>query len=280
MSTLEERIEQIKTQFIGKTDLRVLLVEGPDDVDAYRIFLDRKFPEWEKAWLLTPAGNKADVVRMLKKEPNWIGLVDRDEWTEAEIADQKVDCANLIVSPRFCVESYLIDPAELWAAFPDKQRKKILGGEVQFRNEVMATQTEWIRHAALWHGVRPLWRQLRSLGFPNSVLGNPPMPDDEALRAKFAEWHVTLDADAILAAVHTLEAKLSAEEDSKLCAQWLHAKSFYPQVVHQTLNRLLGQKPARELRLAILRTRSVPDDLVPVWQAMGLAVPRYRNDKP
>ena len=97
------------------------------------------------------------------------------------------------------------------------------------------------------------------------------MPDDAALRDKFAEWHVTLDADSVLASVHALEAKLGAEVVSTLCAQWLHAKSFYPQVVHQTLNRLLGQKPAKERRLAILRTRTLPDDLVPLWQAMGLA---------
>jgi hypothetical protein len=68
-----------------------------------------------------------------------------------------------------------------------------------------------------------------------------------------------------------LEIRLCAEDESRLCAQWLHAKSFYPQVVHQTLNRLLGQKPAKERRLAILRTRTLPDDLVPLWQAMGLA---------
>ena len=272
MSTLEERIEQIKTQFIGKTGLRALLVEGPDDVDAYRIFLGRKFPEWEKAWILAAAGSKADVVRMLSKEPNWLGMVDRDEWTEVEIAEKKAECANLMVSPRFCLESYLIDPAELWGAFPEKQRAKIVGGEAQFRNAVQADLTEWIRHAALWHGVRPLWRQLRSLGFPDSVLGIPPMPNDDALRAKFLEWHVTLNADVVLANVHTLEAQLGAEDVSTLFAQWLHAKSFYPQVVHQTLNRLLGQKPAKERRLAILRTRTVPEDLVPLWQAMGLAV--------
>ena len=177
-----------------------------------------------------------------------------------------------MVSPRFCLESYLIDPAELWGAFPEKQRAKIVGGEAQFRNAVQADLTEWIRHAALWHGVRPLWRQLRSLGFPDSVLGNPPMPNDDALRAKFLEWHVTLNADVVLANVHTLEAQLGAEDVSTLFAQWLHAKSFYPQVVHQTLNRLLGQKPAKERRLAILRTRTVPEDLVPLWQAMGLAV--------
>lgn len=271
MSTLDERIAQIKTQFIGATGLRVLLLEGQDDLDAYRIFLNRKFPEWEKKWLLAPAGNKADVIRMLKKETNWLGLVDRDEWTEAEIAEKKANHPNLIVSPRFCLESYLIDPTELWAAFPEKQRAKIPGGEAQFRIEVLANLTDWVRHAALWHGVRPLWHQLRSLGFPDSVSGNPPMPDDAALRIKFAEWHVTLDADAVLAGVHALEAQLTLEDSSKLCAQWLHAKRFYPQVVHQTLNRLLGQKPVKDRRLAILRTRTVPDDLDVLWQAMALA---------
>lgn len=270
MSTLDERIDQIKTQFIGKTGLRVLLVEGPDDVDAFRIFLGRKFPEWEKTWLLAAAGGKKDVVRMLKKEPNWLGMVDRDEWTASEIAVQKAAAPNLLTLPRFCLESYLIDPEELWEAFPAKQRAKIGGGEVQFRKELLADLSGWTRHAALWHGVRPLWQQLRQMGFPNSVLGSPPMPDDEALRVKFKEWHSALDADVVLSDVHTLEAKLASVEISTLCTQWLYAKNFYPQVVHQVLNRLLGQKPARDRRVAILRTRAVPTDLDVLWQAMGL----------
>ncbi|MBV5322306.1 MAG: DUF4435 domain-containing protein [Ilumatobacteraceae bacterium] len=271
MSTLEDRIEKIKTQFIGRTGLRVLLVEGSDDVDAYRIFLGRKFPEWEKSWILVSAGSKADVVKMITRETGWLGLVDRDEWTEAEMTEKKAECPNLTVLPRFCLESYLIDPAELWAAFPEKQRAKIAGGQAQFSSEVLADLAQWVRHAALWHGVRPLWHQLRRMGFPDSISGNPPMPDDATLREMFIKWHVTLDADAVLASVHALEAKLGAEDVSKLCAQWLHAKRFYPQVVHQTLNRLLGQKPAKDRRLAILRTRTVPDDLLPLWQAMKLA---------
>jgi len=270
MSTLEERIDQIKTQFIGNNGLRVLLVEGADDVDAFRIFLGRKFPEWERTWLLAEAGKKTDVVKMLKKEPNWLGLVDRDEWTESDIATQSAACPNLLVSSRFCLESYLIDPTELWAAFPPKQQSKIAGGEAQFRSELLADLPGWLRHAALWHGVRPLWQQLRQLGFPDSVLGNPPMPDDAALRVKFREWHSTLDADAVLVRVHALETQLASEDVSKLCAQWLYAKDFYPQVVHQVLNSLLGQKPAKERRLAILRTRGVPADLDVLWRAMGL----------
>lgn len=270
MSTVDERIQAIKTQLIGNSGARVLLVEGPDDVDAYRIFLDRKFPGWERKWHIAPADKKALVVQMAKKEPAWLGLVDRDEWTEAEIAKQVGDCPNLLILPRFCLESYLIDPQELWEAFPEKQRAKIPGEEVQFRQELLANLEGWIRHAALWHGVRPLWQQLRGLGFPDAVLESPPMPDDENLRAKFRAWHDSLDADAILGRVHQLEAQLSAKDQGELCRKWLYAKNFYPQVVHQVLNRLLGQKPAKDRRISILRTRSIPEDLDVLWNAMEL----------
>lgn len=68
MSTVDERIQTIKTQLVGNSGVRVLLVEGPDDVDAYRIFLDRKFPGWERKWHIEPAGKKASVVKMAKKK--------------------------------------------------------------------------------------------------------------------------------------------------------------------------------------------------------------------
>ena len=270
MSKLDDRIQEIKNQYVGNTGVKVLLVEGTSDVDAYRIFLDKKFSGWENDWHLAYAGKKATVIEMALKEPSWLGLVDRDEWTDAEIAEHSVTCPNLVVSPRFCLESYLIDPAELWEALPAKQRAKVVGGEAQFCSEILADLRGWRRHAALWHGVRPLWRQLRKLGFPDSVLGSPPMPDDGALRAKFKDWHLTLDADAVLAGVHALEARLASDDVGKVCTQWLYAKSFYPEVVHPALDRLLGSKSAKERRLAIFRTLPVPADLEGLWQKMGL----------
>lgn len=270
MSTVTERIAQIKAEHVGQTGKRVLLVEGTDDVDAYRGFLTRKFLEWERTWHLEPAGSKSRVVQMAKVESTWLGIVDRDEWTNAEITKQCTQCPNLLILPRFCLESYLIDPDELWLAFPEKQRLKIPGGEAQFRQELMIHLNEWIRHAALWHGVRPLWQQLRSLGFPDSVLTSPPMPDDESLRKRFKSWHESLNADAILSSVKQLQTELEFKDRGELFSKWLYAKSFYPEVVHPTLDRLLGQKPAKERRIAILRTRSVPDDLAILWNAMGL----------
>lgn len=272
MSSIDERIKEIKTQYVGKTNARVLLVEGSDDKDAFRIFLNAKFPGWERAWILEDAGNKDRVLRILKKESNWIGVVDRDEWSDADVEEKESANPNLKVLPRFCLESYLIDPVELWAALPAKQQAKVSGGEEAFRQALLANLSEWIRHAALWHGVRPLWRQLHSMGFPDSVLGNPPMPDDHALKLKFKEWHVTLDADVVLSRVHALQEQLTAEKPGVLFSKWLYAKDFYPQVVHSALNKLLGQKPAKERRLAILRARSVPADLDGVWRAMGLQI--------
>jgi len=102
------------------------------------------------------------------------------------------------------------------------------------------------------------------------VLGSPPIPDDGALRAKFKDWHLTLDADTVLAGVQTLEARLASDDVGKVCTQWLYAKSFYPEVVHPALDRLLGSKSAKERRLAIFRTLPVPADLEGLWQKMGL----------
>ncbi len=270
MSKVDERIKQIKTQLVGNTGVRVLLLEGSADVDAFRILLDRQFSDWEKNWHLEPAGGKKAVLDMLAKETSWIGVVDRDEWTLQQITARLVGQPNLKVLPRFCLESYLVDPAELWSAFPPKQQAKIAGGEQQLRVELRKNLVEWIRQAALLHEVRPLWTQLRELGFPNAVTGSPPMPNDLELKAHLKNWYDALNADDILSKVHVLEQMMNAMGETELFSQWLYAKSFYPQVVHQTLNRLLGQKEAKQRRISIFRTRSLPPDLDSLWQAMGL----------
>lgn len=83
MSKVKERIDQIKDQLVGNTKRRVLLVEGPDDVKAFRIFLERQFSE--RKWVLTEAGNKQQLIKILQIETDWLGLADRDEWSELEI---------------------------------------------------------------------------------------------------------------------------------------------------------------------------------------------------
>lgn len=271
MSKASERIEQIKTEQVGQTGKKVLLVEGTDDVTAYTIFLDRLHPGWEVSWLVVPAGKKSAVIEMVKLEPKWIGLVDRDEWGSDEIDELDRHHPNLMFLPRFCLESYLVDPEELWEAFPEKQRVKIPGGVDQLREEIFKDKSAWIRHAALWFEVRSIWRQLRRLGFPDEVMNVPEVPTDDELRETFSIWGNA--AEPLLRRIHSLEAKLKAEDETKFCISWLYAKDFYPVVVHRVLDRLLGQMSAKDRRIAILRKRKLPDDLGFLWAAMELQKP-------
>lgn len=271
MSKVEERIAQIRTQLIGVSGARVLLVEGADDVDAFRIFLDRQFPAWEQSWHLVEAGNKQMVRKIAAAEPQWLGLVDRDEWTEDEILQHTQQVPNLLVLPRFCLESYLVDPSELWSAFPPKQQGKVAGGEAAFLQAFSEGLQPWIRHAALWQEIRPLWQRLRGAGFPDAVLDAPDVPDEPTLRKRLSGWRDTLDVEAIVERVHALEALFAGEDLHTLCTRRIHAKSFYPKYVHPLLDRLLGQKDAKTRRISILRTRAVPVDLGVVWRRMELA---------
>ncbi len=270
MNSVADRIAEIRERQVGNTGKRALVLEGPDDVDAFRIFLSRQFPAWEMTWILAEAGSKKRVQDILKAEPDWFGLVDRDEWTQDEVTRSLEAATNLMVLPRFCLESYLIDPDELWEAFPEKQRLKLPGGVAALRGALFAAKVNWVRHAALWHEINPLWGKLRALGFKEGVLDSTKVPDDAALLAALKAWHDFLDAQRIFTSFQARQAELLALDDSTLCARWLYAKAFYPQVVHRELDKLLGQKPARERRLAILKTRPLPDDLIPVWQRLGL----------
>ncbi len=177
-----------------------------------------------------------------------------------------------MVLPRFCLESYLVSPSELWAAFPPKQQAKVEGGEAAFRNDLLAFQAEWIRHAAVWHAVRPLWQKLQKAGFADVASKKPPnIPNDEELLETFRGWSALLgNADKLLENVQGLESKMKNLDADELCRNWLHAKHFYAEAIHPLLDKMLGQKPAKERRLSIFRSRQVPPDLDVVWQRMGL----------
>lgn len=268
-----DHIQQIKTQSVGATGASVLLVEGPNDVAAFRIFLSHR-PQaagWERRWHLEPAGNKRHVLAMLKHEPTWLGIVDRDEWTAAECSAAVQDMPNLVLLPRFCLESYLVDPQEIWPALGPIQQAKVAGGLPALEQAIAAQRAHWVRHAALWHTINPLWRALRNQGFKDSVL-DPAQPlSDAELLAVLKGWHNTLDAQAILVAVQTSEARLLGLQNTELLTRWVYAKKFYPMVVHVALNQLLGPMAEKDRRLKLLRHMAqiaVPADLAPLWLAM------------
>ncbi len=270
MSKLDNLIKKIQDERIGNSNKRVLVVEGVDDCDALSVFLNKKFPSWERNWVLYPAGNKKQVLAVIEQIDTWIGLIDKDEWTATEIAQHSARLPNLAVLPRFCLESYLVEPNELWAAFSPKQRDKFTGGVNQLSEEISATKESWLRHAALWHAINPLWGKLRGLGFKESVLDPKDVPNDDDLLNKLSSWHDTLDAQRTVQTINALISQFQQESDFQFYTQRLYAKDFFPLVVHATLNRFIGQEDEKTRRQNIFRHLPVPADLDVLWQKMEL----------
>ncbi len=84
-------------------------------------------------------------------KPDWLALVDRDEWSPDQIAAQQAVNSSLFVLPRFCLESYLVDPAELCLALPPVQQLKISGGVTAIEPELFANLAAWQPGSAMQH---------------------------------------------------------------------------------------------------------------------------------
>ena len=270
MSKAEDRVARIAQAHVGASGKRVLLVEGPDDVKAFRQLLSRRAPGWEGQWAVADAGGKKEALAMAALVPTWRVVVDRDEWSTEQLVQNQALHPNLSVLPRFCLESYLVDPEELWRSLPEKQQLKIAGGEPALRAAMLANLADWQRHAALWHVINPLWSGLRALGFKEGLLKTHDIPDDLALKATLGAWSALIDANRIFDEVQTAVAAMIVQPAGDFLHRSLYAKDFYPQVVHPTLDRLLGAKPPAERRAALFKTRRLPADLEPLWLQMGI----------
>lgn len=270
MKGWQKRRNRIRDEKVGQTGKRVLLVEGSDDVDVYGILLDRRFgTDWERDWILADTGKKEFVLDILAKESAWLGLVDRDEWPQGMIEQKQIKLPNLMVLPRFCMESYLINPDELWAAFPPKQQAEIKGGLAQLRTELLADKDKWVRHGVLWSVINPLWSGLRALGFKEVLLDIDTAQDDDRIKETLQEWHDYLDPQHIFTTFQNLLDDVIQKSESEQLRLWMHGKEFYRSHVHQVLNRHLGQTSAEDRMRDLFKTLQ-PNDLEPVWREMGL----------
>ena len=270
MSKADDRVAKIQQTHVGASGKQVLLVEGTDDVSAFRQLLSRRAPGWEAQWAVAEAGGKKEALAMAPLVPNWRVVVDRDEWSANQLTQYQAQHANLSVLPRFCLESYLVDPDELWRALPEKQQLKIVGGAPVLRAALLANLADWQRHAGLWHVINPLWSGLRALGFKEGLLKTHNIPDDLVLKATLQAWSALIDANQIFNDVQTAVAAMVAQPSTDFLHRSLYAKAFYPQVVQPVLDRLLGAKTPAERRVALFKTRRLPADLEPLWLQMGI----------
>lgn len=270
MSKTDDRIKEIREQQIGNSAKRALIVEGLDDLDAIQSFLGKAYRGWEQSWVIAEAGKKTQVLAIIREVPNWIGVVDRDEWSASKIADLETELINLWFLPRYCIENYLLVPDELWRALPENQQNKITAGIEQLTQSITNDLDRWRSHGALWSVINPLWEGLRYLGFKEALLDPAIATNETEIRTKLQEWHQFLEPDQIWQNYQDALAQVvqfPVDEQLKRC---VHGKYFYEQVVNPLLNQLLGQKSATEQQKAIFRTLLVPDDLAPLWHKMGL----------
>ncbi|ECA1329205.1 DUF4435 domain-containing protein [Salmonella enterica subsp. enterica serovar Leatherhead] len=270
MASVKQIIRDIKEQKVAATGRRVLLVEGTDDVTAFQNFLSRKFPAWEQGWILAPAGSKKNVLEALTFEANWLGVVDRDAWTDEQIAEKRRNQTNLLVLPRFCIESYLIVPEELWRGFQPKHQQAINGGVQTFTQSVHDILPQWRNHAALWGVIHPLWEQLRAAGFNTAFHELTTAQDDAEVERYLRQWSQYLDPDALLSRIQTQKADIAARSPTTQLTQCFHGKMFFEQAIDPLLTQLLGQRAREQRQKDLFRTLPVPDDLTFIWTEMGL----------
>ena len=267
-SDTDNIIQKIEEQKIGIRKEKVLLVEGTDDIQAISAFLDKGKPNWENDWLIADARGKKNVLKIMTKRPEWLCVVDKDEWSTDVITEKLCENQNLWILPRFCIENYLIVPSELWTAFPTIQKDKVTGGLPDLENLITADLDKWVAHGVLWSVANPLWSGLRALGFKDDLLNPEISLDNEKIRATLTNWHNFLEPEKILADYQAkLEEVTPLNQDEKL-KSWVHGKKFYEDVINPALNDLLGQKAATNRKKAIFRTLELPDDFNELFDKM------------
>jgi hypothetical protein len=256
--------DRIRQEVIGTQAKKVFLVEGLDDKEAFLILLGRFLPGWEHRWGIAEAGNKPQLMKLLKLEPGWLGLVDRDEWDQAAIDERTATQPNLLVLPRFCLENYLINPIELWQAIPAARQAEVTDGQTAFAAAVQDDLPQYLRHGALWKVVTPLWSGLRALGFKETLASENSVAtaqSDTDIQDILRRWDDLLDRNRIFTDFQTqLSSAQAASTEEQFCV-WVHGKFFWRNVVNPVMNRLFGQMDEAERRNKILRRLPQPADL-------------------
>lgn len=270
MSAAGDKRAQIRDRAIGNQSKRVLLVEGIDDKLTLQILLDRFHSGWERGWAVEVAGKKSMVLEILRLEPGWLGLVDKDEWDVAEQQRQRNALPNLLVLPRFCMESYLVIPAELWQAIPPVRQGGVQGGFDQFQTRMTRDVQRYVRHGVLWHVVTPLWSGLRARGFKEVLASDSlqcveAVQDDGEIQRVLREWDEYLNPDVLFAAFQNSLRQVNTMPILDQMTGWVHGKTFWREVINPGMNEFFGQMPEKNRRRKIIEhLPQWPADLLPL----------------
>ena len=260
---------------VGAMNKQVVVVEGGGDQTFIESLLTRRSPGgWEPNWVIGLAGSKSHLLHMLNDQPRWLGLVDRDEWTGADVSKNEAKYSQrLFVLPRYCIESYFTVPSELWALLERTQQEGFAGGQAAFEAALTMDVHKWIRHGALWRAVNPLWKGIRALGFKDDLLAfAAAQQSDDDIEAKLGQWHSHLDPNAIMGSFRANLATAAAAPLFDQLTQWVHGKRYFREFITPTIPQLVGvpKTSAEKLLANLQRNMNLPADLQPIWNAVRL----------
>ncbi|HLP47001.1 MAG TPA: DUF4435 domain-containing protein, partial [Candidatus Kapabacteria bacterium] len=266
-------------QEIGSNSRKVvILVEGKDDKTAYELLFQNKYSNWEYLFSFHPVTGKDNVIKELENSPDFIGIIDKDEWWEEDIEKNKQKLSNLIVIPRYCMESYLVVPEEIWAALPGIQKEKIKYDD--FRDAILENIEAWTKYAALWHAIQPLYYKLKDSGFNQELLiQDDRILDEEFIRATLNKWHGILDPEKAFNNYRALLSQITALSHREKLQKWIHGKEFWEKHVSQKLVKFFGQKSQKEYLREIWELLEIPGDWADIWPVFKRLQPELEEKK-
>lgn len=265
MSGWTNRHNEILEQLVADKQKRVFLVEGSDDVDAYRAVLDAYFGDsrWNLSWALTYAGSKPFVLKMLQQQPNWVGLIDRDEWNDQTVENLTNTHPTLRTLPRYCMESYLIVPEEIWGILPEHYQTQFPRGYESFRAMILRDLPKWVRHGVLWSVINPLQDELISTGFKDYLLHFDNAQDDQVIQSKLKEWETLFNPQTLFETFQTRLQEVNQLNEFEQLTRWVHGKKFWKSRVLPVLVRFLGRRTGddKPYDVELWEHLGVPEDM-------------------
>jgi len=252
---------------------RALIVEGKTDELVFTQLLKKVDPQWETNWVLAEVGGKRNVVEILSKQSDWLGIVDRDEWDDALLSQRQQQLPNLLVLPRFCIENYLVVPSELLHGLPLKQRTKLPRESEEavgaIASSITAALDSWIQFGAAWAIINPLWDELRLLGFNRDLLDPQQVITEQGFLTHCQRWYEHLDPALLLQRYQNKLSEIRQLSVDDQLRTIVHGKKFYKDVVTPVFMQLLAIQKAISVDVWF-REMPVPADLAFVWQRMDL----------
>lgn len=227
---------------------KLFLVEGDDDKRMVEPLLEAVTPLWETRVYVGVAGDRDKVLRKLEKNLDWFGLVDRDVWDDAQVADMKAKLPNLEVTRGWCIENHLCFPADV--------EKALALPEGTIQAEVDRVLDGWISYGAVWWTLQRVREGIMS-GLPPSKLGHPVdypcdlETDARTLREQLKNYPALFEArevDALISEMRNRKRTMDALPIRDRIEQGVHGKQFFKEVIARLLNRVIGQRDAGDWR--------------------------------